>query len=379
MRFNESFISFLIRIMNSIGFFSIIPLLSIWFISYKQLDLTSASILIAAITFTGKAGGVITGPIIEKLGHRLSLQIGLLSCSIFISTMIFIRDFIPFFLVVCLFGLFTSLYNIALKVHISHLNEEERLDAFSMLNLAVNIGASIGPIIGGFIYDWNPKYIMLYSAMCYLIAFIISLFLRKSNLNTKKYGEDLDIKRNKLDSFKKLIIFLIFSSLFWFFYTQFINTMPLMLKKDFNSKIIASLFTLNSLTIICFQIIYTKYKNILNKISWYRLSILLLFTSFIILGVSHNIYLIGIAVILFSISEVIWVPNIDNDLILNNKGLPNAWLFGAAGVIWGLGEGLGSIIGLNLSKFIYGYEFLAIALMTLLFLILFETIKGDIK
>ncbi|KYD11438.1 MFS transporter [Heyndrickxia sporothermodurans] len=364
---NEGVLSFFIRVFNSIGFFSIIPLLSLWLVEVKDIEISKASFIVAAFTFMSKAGSAFVGGIINKLGLKQSLLIGLFGSSLTLLVITYSTNYFILLLFVITLGIFISLYNIALKTHISMLEESKRLNAYALLNIAVNVGASLGPLLGGLVLDWNPNNLLIISMFNYVFAGFIALLL--PNIQLKKSEESLNIfefikyrKENK--GFKTFLRFTLFSSIFWFLYTQIFTTFPVVFSQEFTGKTIGLLFTINAITVILIQGVFPKFQPLIRKELWYSIAFVLIGISFMVLWLNPTIPFVVIAIIIFSISEIIWVPSIDSELVANRGELSSSWAFGVAGVVWGLGESLGSFVGLNLYQYFNDFTFLILFVLS---------------
>lgn len=370
---NESALSFFIRVFNSIGFFSIIPLLSLYLIDVKSIEISEASLIVAAFTFTSKGGSAFVGGIINKIGLKHSLLIGLFGSAITLIIITISSNTILLVLLVIILGIFISLYNVSLKTHISMLEESKRLNAYALLNIAVNVGASLGPLLGGLILDWSPSNLLLFSMLNYVIAGFIALILPKLQL---KQEENLSILefikyRKENTDFKTFLRFTVFASIFWFLYTQIFTTLPVVFSEQFNGKTIGLLFTINAITVILTQGVFPKLQSYIRKELWYSIAFFLISVSFVVLWFNPTITFALIAIVLFSISEIIWVPTIDSELVANRGKLSAAWAFGISGVVWGIGESLGSFVGLNIYQYFGDATFLILFVLSTSILVIY--------
>nr|WP_306290640.1 MFS transporter [Bacillus stercoris] len=327
-----------------------------------------ASFIVASFTFMSKAGSFFVGGIINKLGLKPSLLIGLFG-SAFTLLMItyFSNYFILLFFIVTL-GFFISLYNIALKTHISMLEEAKRLNAYALLNIAVNVGASLGPLLGGLILDWNSYYLLIVSMLNYVFAGLVAILLPNSKLGLKENLNIFNFIKYRKDKkgFNTFLKFTLFSSLFWFLYTQIFTTFPIVFSHELSGKTIGVLFTINAITIILIQGVFPKIQPYIRRELWYSIAFMLIGVSFFVLWLYPQFPFVVIAIILFSFSEIIWVPSIDNELVANRGGLSSSWAFGVAGVIWGFGESIGSFVGLNFYYYFNDRTFLILFIISLI-------------
>lgn len=349
-----------------------IPLLSLWLMDAKTIGIGKASIIVASFTFVSKAGNALVGGVINKLGLKLSLIIGLFGSSIILLLVTISEMYILIFILMLTLGLFISLYNISLKTHISLMEESERINAYALLNIAVNVGASLGPLLGGLILDWNPKYLLLASMFNYILAGFITLFLPEVKLEINKNSNDKKYTlENRNKGINTFIKFALFSSVFWLLYTQLMTTFPVVFSHYFTGKTIGFFLTINAITIILIQGFYPRIQPYFKNELWYSLAFVLISISFFLLWLKPTFPLVLLAIIIFSVSEVIWVPMLDSELVKNKGSLSAPWAFGFAGIFWGIGESLGSFLGLNIYHYFYRDAFLILTFLSLLIFVIY--------
>ncbi|KYD26792.1 MFS transporter [Geobacillus sp. B4113_201601] len=368
---NEGILTFGIRVFNSIGFFVYVPLLSLWLVKMKDLDITETSFIMAAFTFVSKAGNMLVGGIVDKFGIKNSLVIGLWGAALLLTMLTIVNSYPLLFLIALVLGISTSLYNVSLKTHISLLQENERLRAFALLNIAVNVGASIGPFLGGWLLDWNSSSTIMAAIVCYVLAGGISLLLPRITSEDAEKGINIVqfVKNSRSDPhFFIFIRFIAFSGLFWFLYTQLFTTFPVVVSQHFSGKTIGLFFTVNAMTIIVFQGFYPKIQPKWKMEYWYALALVLIVASYFLLWISHHFWIIFVSVVLFSMAEIIWVPMIDHQLIEKKGMLSSSWAFGISGVLWGVWESIGGFVGLNLYQYVGQQTFFYLAIIGIVIL-----------
>ncbi|WP_461201797.1 MFS transporter [Anoxybacillus sp. TBDG-1] len=371
-KINEGVLTFSIRIFNSIGFFVYVPLLSLWLVKMKNLDITEMSVVVAAFTFVSKAGNVLVGGFVNKFGIKNSLIIGLWGSALLLTTLTIIHSYILIFVIVLLLGISISLYNVSLKTHISLLEEDERLQAFALLNVAVNVGASVGPLVGGWLLDWNSLGIIIAAIVCYVLAGGVSLLLPRITIEHAEKGINIVqfVKSSKSNPhFFVFVRFIAFSGLFWFLYTQLFTTFPVVVSQYFSGKTIGLFFTVNAMTIIALQGFYPKIQPKWKIEYWYALALVLTTISYFLLWISHHFWIILVSVILFSIAEIIWVPTIDHQIVEKKGVLSSSWAFGFSGLIWGMCESVGGFVGLNLYYYVGQQTFFYLTVISIVIFI----------
>ncbi|MBB5355727.1 MFS family permease [Anoxybacillus mongoliensis] len=364
---NKGVLTFSIRIFNSIGFFVYVPLFSLWLVKMKNLDITEMSVVVAAFTFVSKAGNLLVGGVVNKLGIKNSLIVGLWGSALLLTILTFIQSYTFIFVIVLLLGISISLYNVSLKTHISLLKEDERLQAFALLNVAVNVGASVGPLLGGWLLDWNSFGIIIAAIVCYVLAGCVSLLLPRIIIGDAEKGINIVqfVKSSKSNPhFFVFVRFIAFSGLFWFLYTQLFTTFPVVVSQYFSGKTIGLFFTVNAMTIIALQGFYPKIQPKWRLEYWYALALVLNTISYFLLWISHHFWIIFVGVILFSIAEIIWVPTVDHQIVEKKGMLSSSWAFGISGVLWGMWESIGGFVGLNLYEYVGQKTFFYLAMIS---------------
>jgi DHA1 family multidrug resistance protein-like MFS transporter len=349
----ESSISFIIRFLNSVGFYLFTPLFSLWLMTTKNLEITLLSLIFANYMFFSKGGSVIVGGFIHKYGERKSMLIGLWSCSIVLISFNVSDNVFILWLVSSVLGISISLYNVALKSYIQYVPKDQQLNAFSLLNIAVNAGAAIGPLFGGWIFDFNPSLIVYLSSLFYLLSGIMVLFLPQYSVYTIERSENKGLKefifKNIFTFYRQpFILFVVFSGVIWFFYIQMFSLLPLYISSIVDGKTIGGLFTIGSITVICLQGIFPRFHLIVKEKVWFSIVFYLFSISFFLLWVFKTTVVAIISMIIFGVGVVIFSPLLDANILNRRRELSPSWAFAITGLIWGLWEAIGSFVGLNL-------------------------------
>ena len=134
----------------------VLPFLTIYMI--KEIGV-SASAAGMVLMFYG-LGALVTAPFVGKLSDRIGslkvMRISLVATGVLIIAYSFVRDYYAILAVTLLWSVISESFRPAnLSLLSFESKPEQRKTAFSLNRLAINLGMSIGPVIGGFLSQLN--------------------------------------------------------------------------------------------------------------------------------------------------------------------------------------------------------------------------------
>ena len=163
----------------------VLPFLALYMIKEIGLSAGQAGFV---ITFYG-LGGLITAPLIGKLSDKIGARVIIISlfCS---GIMLFGYSFITNYYLILVYTLFWSIISEAyrpanLSIISTESEAEQRKISFALNRLAINLGMSIGPVVGGFLSTINFHLLFYVDAVTSICA---ALFLMFSNFEKSKTG-----------------------------------------------------------------------------------------------------------------------------------------------------------------------------------------------
>lgn len=216
----------------------------------------------------------------------------------------------------------------------------------ALRNVALNIGAALGPIVGALLYNTSFYIVFFIAAFIHMILFVLVLFFVK----TFKYTES----NNMLAIFTRVvkdtrIIYLtVVSSIFWILYSQLTLSVPLYMKNYLNlEKLTGTLFVLNGVVVIVLQFHLLQFfekKCSLPKVLSYGMFFVA--ASFAFMLILPNIYGVYIFIVLFTVGEILIGPSIDNmaSSIAPSKSNVGGYI-GFVSLGWAIGGTIGNIFG----------------------------------
>jgi predicted MFS family arabinose efflux permease len=353
----------------------VIPFLTIYLKTDKNFSLDSIAWVMSSFGLGSVVGAWIGGKLIAKIGFY-----SLMFWSLFLSGIAFIvLQFFDSFLGICIGIFFVMLLADAFRpasyVAVNaYSSEENKTRSLSLLRLAINLGFSFGPAIGGLIIVKGgfSGLFWLDGITCILAAFSFLLLLNSKASIEQKNDNKLKSKNSPYKDFTYLLLFgLVF--LIGFTFLQYFSTVPLFYKEvfKFNEQKIGLLFFLNGFLIFLIEMPLVKFlekpgKSIYNTIF---ISLLMLSFSFLVLATFSWSGIAVFGILLMTFGEMFNFPFI-NTLALNRSKRGNMGDYMALFTIaFSLAHILGHNLGLNLIHY-FGYHFTWIFMSMLLLICL---------
>lgn len=352
------------------GWFATIIFLSTYIYNHISKDPLIVGLIVSVGWLASGIGGVISGIFIDKYDPKIVMLIALF-CSFVNFAMLFLISNTDLFIVMnFLIGLLGAIFEVASKAYISlNYEDKDRVHAYNLRYTAINIGAAVGPAIGLWFNTHVPKNMFLFSAIMYILIFLMFKIILKRHVIQVKPQTISDPMINILKVIvhdHKLLLLLLISLLTFIGYSQIQTTLAEVLQIDNISNYLSlysRLITINACVVIIFQIPFGLiFKKSLIKIYTY-LSLLLMIVAFILFALAKSPVSFIIAIILLSMAEVIaaLVVNVLIDTISpdNMRGI----YYGAVN-LGTMGMFLGPIIGGIILRFAGSHSlYLVVALI----------------
>jgi MFS family permease len=267
------------------------------------------------------AGGLITSPIAGKLsdkfGSLLIMKISLLVTGALLFLYPFFNDYFFILIITLIWAIISESFrpaNMSLIANVVH--PEQRRTAYALNRLAINLGMSIGPVIGGFLAVINFQLIFFANAFTTMAA---GIFLISSKWHTKETQDKIFVESadyNFLSFFndKKYLYFLVGIIPVQMVFFQHIGAMPLFLVKDlgYNEAVFGLLSAINTVLIIFIEVPLVNYLAHWSDRKLLAVGSLLTAIGFGSMAVSRDIYTLIITIVIWTFGEMILFPSSAN-------------------------------------------------------------------
>ena len=332
--------------------YMVIPFIAIYLVSYMHFTVGEAGIAVAARLWGQRGLTIIAGPLVDFLGSKQTMLIGLLLMGISYYAIAFSFSLILIIFWILISGLGGSCYTVATKSVLTNgITYQQKVFVFSIRTTALSLGGAIGPFLGTLVFFIQPKYLFIVTAITMLPLMIAtyllldsSSYLAKSNSSSNLVNENNKINslmRNKL--FYKIMFFTI---IFYIFYIQIEVTYPLFAKANFYNSTISIMFLINAIVTTFSQILLSIFISKSSLKNIFMIGMSFISASFFLTFFSSTQQIIFFtAIMIFSYGEILILPKLDSELTtcVSSKLLGTA--FGIAGLASAVGAGIGGSLG----------------------------------
>ncbi len=348
----EIYILFIGKIVNALGAF-VQPLMSLIltqklgmsageageFVTFMAVCQVPCIIIGGKLTDTIGRKKVIT--IFQILGILMLIICGIIPLSITTAKFMILSS--------CFYSMSTPAYD-ALNADLT--NESNRKSSYSLLYMGVNIGFSIGPIIGGFLYKDYLPLIFIGDATTTVVALLLIMFYIKEPKREKEVASDYDedCKTSTLSVILKrpiLIFFPLMMLLFQFAYSQWVFTLPIQLGelfKENGARLYGFLGGFNGLIVITFTPILTYLTKKYRTLNIMSAGGMLYGLSFIIYAFADYKILFFVATLALTIGEVLIATNAQAFIANNTPSSHRGRISSIVPMISGAGYAIGPVV-----------------------------------
>ena len=311
----------------------VIPFLSLYLTAEMGLSLKQAGWVMSSFGMGSVIGSWIGGKLTDRIGFYEIMIASLVSSGLAFIMLQYVHGFLPFCIGIFFLMLLADAFRPALFVALrGYASPENRTRAVTLIRLAINLGFSMGPAIGGIIIT-TMSYQGLFwvdGITCISAAILLGFALPKKRL------VDLEEKKEVIAMASPYrdriyIFFLLSVVLVSIPFVQYFSTIPLFYKEvhGMSEASIGILLGFNGLLIFLLEmplIKYCEHRNFnLFKILIY--SVGLFAVSFLILDVVPTIAFLWVGMAFMTIGEMLNFPFMNRFAFdRSEKGLPGAYM-----------------------------------------------------
>lgn len=302
----------LITLINRAGTM-VIPFLSIYLKSDLEFSIQQVAWIMSVFGLGSVVGSWLGGKLTDTIGYYKTMLYSLFTTGILFLLLQTLTTLIGFCLGIFLVMAVADTFRPAMFVALSAYSKpENKTRSLTLIRLAINLGFSAGPAVGGLIITTIG-----YSGLFWVdgITCIIASALLFQVLNPKRAKVLDSVKNEQPDSAYKdgyFMIFLIAMVLFGVIFLQYFSTMPLYYKdvRLLSEIEIGLLLGLNGFLIFCFEMPLIKWLEDTNRSHLGLMVIggILVGLSFVILNLTGWTGILLIGMLLMTFGEMIFFP-----------------------------------------------------------------------
>jgi len=302
----------LITLINRAGTM-VIPFLSLYLIKSLKFSLSDVGWVMSAFGLGSVVGSWLGGKLTDKIGYYKVMVFSLISTGVLFIALQFLHTFESFCFGIFLVMMVADSFRPAMFVALSAYSKpENKTRSVTLIRLAINLGFSAGPAIGGVIITT-----ISYGGLFWVdgITCIAASLVLINVLNPKKSKTLDDVKTENPKSAyadKAFLIFLVAMMLFGIVFLQYFSTMPLYYKDvhQLTELDIGILLGMNGFIIFVFEMPLIKWleNSRFTKTGLMLFGAILTGLSFIILNFTTWSGILIIGMLLMTFGEMIAFP-----------------------------------------------------------------------
>lgn len=291
----------------------VIPFLSLYLTESMGFRESTVGWIMSCFGLGSVVGSWLGGKLTERIGYYKVMNISLFLTGILFVALQYVSTLAGFCIGIFLVMLVADTFRPAIFVAMSaYSTQENKTRSVTLVRLAINLGFTAGPAIGGFIIAKIGYFGLFWvdGITCVLAVLLMTQVLhpRKSKpLDDVKVDNPVSVYKDR-----PFWIFFIAMAIFGFVFLQYFSTMPLFYRDVFalEEYEIGMLLGLNGLIIVLLEMPLIKWLENTGKSKVYLMMIGLVLTglSFVTVLVSPWIGVLTIGMIFMTVGEMIAFP-----------------------------------------------------------------------
>ncbi|UYW01467.1 MFS transporter [Flavobacterium agricola] len=388
----ESWMLSIVMLINRSGSM-VLPFLGVYMTAKLGFTIEQTGLVLSFYGIGSVIGSFMGGYLTDKFGEY-KVQ----SLSLFISAPIFLL--IPFFstvagmaFIIFLQSSISEVFRPANSVAITKYAKPENLTrAFSLNRMAVNLGFSIGPALGGILSAISYNFLFVVNFVAILAAGImyVRFFKKRNKLYRNRIADVAEVITPTKNVYKSpyldvpFLVFSLFCAIFAICFFQIINTLPLFFKDVVALDQIAIGYILGYsgfLIVLIEMLLVNLSEKYLSIASTLLIGSVFCAIGYAVLGFDYALLTIIFSMTFMSIGEILVLPFMSTVTAIRSEGANRGAYMGVNGIAFSLSFIITPFLGTRIASH-FGFDTLWI--YTGLFLILagfglFYTTKLIIK
>ena len=344
-------ILFVGTLINRFGGFVLVFL--ILYLTRNGFSPAQAGLAVAAYGIGAMAASVIGGHLADRIGRRNTIALSMFAAAVTIVGLERARDVWTIVTLTALTGLTAEAYRPAAGALLADLTPPaQRVTAFAWYRLAINLGAAIGPIVGGLLAGRSFTWLFWGDALTCAIYGVIAL----SSLPEVTHEPSPPAAEAPWRVVLRDLPFLRFlaaSTLASVVYAQSYSTFALQVAaRALPDAVYGALIGLNGLVVLILELPIASITRRLPKIPVIAFAYVLLGVGFGLTGLAPTAWLLGATVVVWTLGEIVGSPV--SSAYVSDLAPPH--LRGRYQGAWSMTFALGFVIGPAFGASLFGWR-----------------------
>lgn len=299
---------------NKLGnFFNVFLIL---YLTHKGYSTFFAGVALGAAGVGNFTGNAVGGTIADRIGRRTVIAVSMFGSAVFTVLVPVCPNVYCIIALAVVIGFFAQLFRPAGgAILVDTVPPEQRVTAFGLLRLAINLGMSIGPVLGGLLSSVNYDYLFVGDALTSaLFGLLVVLMLPETNPAAQEEEEN-KAAVPRADGYRRVLadrsmrLYLIAIIAVTYVYTQTTVTLPLHVHDvHLANSFYGLLLGINALMCVAIELPLTKFTGKRNPGRVLAVGMAMTGLGVSLTGVADSRLALVATVVAWSLGEMIYMP-----------------------------------------------------------------------
>jgi predicted MFS family arabinose efflux permease len=294
----------------------VLPFLSVYLNKSLGFSLERTGLILSSYGMGSLVGGYLGGVLTDRYGHFIVQFLSLMISGLLFMALSFFAGYYQLLFGFFIISMIAEGLRPANASSISFYSKPENIArSFSLNRMAINLGFSIGPLIGGLLATVSYKMLFFADGItCVLAGFVFYFYFRNRKgyqPSNKSSDGNKDFKVEKAYSDKIYLLFIFLASVYAMLFFQLFMTLPIYYREIYNlsEKLIGGLLAINGFAVFSFEMILVYILSKKFRLHWLIVTgMILLGVSFTILNLHHSLAILIFSMLILSFSEIFAMP-----------------------------------------------------------------------
>lgn len=293
----------------------VLPFLALYMTSDMGATAAEAGTVLMAYGLGSLISAPFAGKLSDKIGSLLLMKISLLGSGVFLFLYSLVHDYYYFIFLTFIWAVISEAFRPASMSFISdESGVEERKTSFALYRLAINLGMSFGPVLGGILSTLDFSLLFYVDGATSILAGLFLIFSRIKLTppieNEEAHKLESPVKKFNFFPDKKFLLFLLAIIPSSMIYMQHIGAMPLFIVRDlgYTNMTFGILTAINTVLVILIELpLNNSMKNWSNWRAMFWGAVLTAI-GFGAMAFTETISALIITIIIWTFGEMIFYP-----------------------------------------------------------------------
>jgi MFS family permease len=331
---------------NRLGTF-VMPFMTLY-LTHQGFSVPQAGLALAMYGIGGVAAQFLGGWLADRIGRRNAIGFSMLGASVITLLLWQASSLLVIYALMLLLALVAEMHRPAASALIADLvPSEQRVTAFALFRLAINVGWACGLTLGGILADRSFDFLFIGDAATSAAFGVISLIALPHGMRTSRHEErHLQGATRMILADRGFLLFLGSVLIGAAIYMQNVSTFPLHVQAaGFSTSVYGTLQALNGVIVVLLELPITSWTGRRSRTRMIALGTVLIGLSFASLIVARSIPALAAMVLVWTLGEIIASP-VSSAFVADRSPEHTRGRYQASlGVMFALGAVVGPTVG----------------------------------